>query len=529
MSKLVDLKNIYNFKNPIRHFINVDNVIYPDNIADLTTNELSWTEPIRFRIRKGENDFRTLKFPNFLNFCSLYLKIRDESNFLSIDKIDDHKRMNPNITTGDFKSNSYSINLENDFELLCIYDNLIKVDIKSFYGRLYLHDLSLGSFETYVGNLNNGKSNELLLGNYVSLFIAETFLKKISDELTLTFKDRNVDCKFSYFSDDFYFFCNEENNLDVIKIFSEVLEKYELEINNDKTEYWNYEDYSDMNLVEKYWKKIVSEDRVKVKSTPNDKPLLFGFINQLIYRKSKLFNCKLKKVFINNFFKSTYFNQLEWNRYELQDFSCHQLFSLFKFSPEILLYTIEKFKVFDNFKIKIHDFLKIRFKKALQQNYYEEQLYYYYAIKSLEYNDILLENKELVYDSTNQVLKSYYIFDNYFNDVLEYLLIEDEKLWFVNYHCLLKLSLYREIDDSEIKKYLLPNYANKISQQDTYLEFYKENIQNNVWFINNYVEIKESVSDYIKKKIEERQNDNIANIDEGTFDDEEIFEFNYEG
>ena len=126
-------------------------------------------------------------------------------------------------------------------------------------------------------------------------------------------------------------------------------------------------------------------------------------------------------------------------------------------------------------------------------------------------------------------MKSYYIFDNYFNDVLEHLLIEDEKLWFVNYHCLLKLSLYREIDDSEIKKYLLPNYANKISQQDTYLEFYKENIQNNVWFINNYIEIKESVSDYIKKKIDERQNDNIANIDEGTFDDEEIFEFNYEG
>ncbi len=528
MGRLVDLKNIYNFKNPVRHFINVDNVIYPDDIADLTTNELSWTEPIRFRIHKGENDFRTLKFPNFLNFCSLYLKIKDKNNFLTIDKIDDHKRMSPNIITGDFKSNSYSINIEKDFELLCIYDNLIKADIKSFYGRLYLHDLDLGNIESYVGNLNNGRSNELLLGNYVSLFVAETFLKKISEELVLTFQKRNIDCKFSYFSDDFYFFCNEENNLEVLKIFSEVLEKYELEVNNDKTEYWNYDDYSDMNLVEKYWKKIVSEDRIKVQKTAKDNQLFFGFINQIIYRKSKLPNYKLKKVFVNNFFKSTYFNHLDWRRYDLQDFSCHQLFALFKFSPEILLYTIEKFKVFDNFKNKIYDFLRIRFNKVLKQNYYEEQLYYYYAIKSLGFESILLDNKNLVFNSTNQVLKSYYILDNIFNDVLEQLLVEDEKSWFVNYHCLLKMSSFHNINDYIIKKYLVPNYANKASQQETYLEFYKENINNNVWFINTYNEIKLSVGDYIKEKIEERQNDFI-DIEDDDSDNEEPFEFNYDG
>ena len=279
MSIIGGLKNIYNFKNPIRHFINVDNVIYPNNVTDITVKELAWTEPIKFRIRKGENDFRTLKFPNFLNFCVLYLKIKEENDFLTISKMDNHKRMEPNIITGDFKANSYSLNLENDFESLCIYDNLIKADIKSFYGRLYLHDLSLGDFEQYVGNLNKGKSNEILLGNYISLFIAERFLKKISDELLKNFQEKNIDCQFSYFSDDFYFFCNEEDNQSVLKIFCEVLEKYELEMNNDKTEYWNYENYSDMNLVEKYWKKIVSEDRQKVQNTMNDKPLLFGFIN----------------------------------------------------------------------------------------------------------------------------------------------------------------------------------------------------------------------------------------------------------
>lgn len=528
MSKTFNLKNIYNFKNPIRHFINVDNVIYPDNVYSLTTNELSWSEPIKFRIRKSENDFRTLKFPNFLNFCSLYLKIKDENNFSSISKIDEHKRMNPNIITGDFKSNSYSLNLENDFELLCIYDNLIKTDIRSFYGRLYLHDLSLGSYETYVGNLNSGKTNELLLGNYISLFIAESFLKRISDELVLKFQNKSIDCKFSYFSDDFYFFCNEEDNSEIVKIFSEVLEKYELEINADKTEYWNYEKYSDINLVEKYWKKIVSEDKIKVLNTSNDKPLLFGFINQLIYRKSKLYNYKLEKVFINNFFKSTYFYQLEWSRYDLQDFSCHQLFSLFKFSPEILLYTIEKFKIYDNFKSKIYNFLKIRFKKSLHQNYYEEQLYYYYAISSLGYDDILIDNKELVLASTNQILKSYYIFDNYFDENLEELLIKNEDAWFVNYHCLLKQSFFRDIEDCEIESFLLPKNAKKQSQKLTYLNFYKENLKNNIWFINSYEEITSSVNDYIEKKIEERQINIIDKVIEDNFQVEENFELNYD-
>jgi len=505
MSKKIFLNNIYNFKNPIRHFINIDNILYPDDIGDFELNKLSWTEPIKFRIRKGENEFRTLKFPNFLNFCTLYLKIKDSTNFFSINDIDIHKRMEPNVITGDFKSNSYSKNLEKDFDLLCIYDNLIKVDIRSFYGRLYLHDLALGKNEQFVGNLNMGRSNELLLGNYISLFIAESFLKKISDELLFSFTNNSIDCKFSYFSDDFYFFCNENDNVKVLKIFSEVLEKYELEINDDKTEFWTYESYSDINLVEKYWKTIVSNEMNKnIPKSKKDK-LMFGFINQLIYRKSKLSDSKLKKIFINNFFKSTFFNQLDWGRYELQDFSCHQLFSLFKFSPEILLYTIEKFKQYSNFKIKIKEFLKVRFSLSLQHNYFEEQLYYYYAIKSLDYISILVDNKNLVLNINNQVLKSYYVLENIFDMTeLEELLVDSESNWFINYHCLLKLKEYRTIDDSDIIKYLIPKCVKEESSKITYLDFYRENLKNDIWFINPYEEIVNSINDYIDLKIQER-------------------------
>lgn len=533
MSKNLCLNNYYNFKNPIRHFVNINNVNFPENIENIGLKELSWTEPLKFRIRKNENDFRTLKMPNFLNFAALFFKIKDQTNFYDISSIDLHKRMHPNLITGDFKSNSYSMNLEKDFDCLCIYDNLIKIDIKSYYGRLYLHDLNLDGIEQFVGNLNNGRSNEVILGNYISLYIVETFSKQISDELENRFDLEKIDCKFSYFSDDFYFFCNNYDNSKILKIFSEVLERYELEINSEKTEFWTYEEYSDINLVEKYWKTIVAEDRNKVKNTDEDSPLLFGFINQLIYRKSKLKDEKLKRIFINNFFKSTYFNTLNWERYELQDFSCHQLFSLFKFSPEVMLYSINNFKRFDNFRNKIKEFLKVRYLYALKNNFFEEQLYYFYSIKSLDLDELLILYKNNVLNTNNQVLQSYYLYYNYFDeeDIAVLLKSYSEGNWFVNYHCLLKEMKKRNIEDNEILLYLIPEYACKDIQKQTYLNFYRDNLNTGVWFINSIEKIKESIDLYISEKIAERKEEFAQELYETQDTDEygDIFELDYNG
>ena len=209
-----NLNNLYNFKNPIRHFFNLDNIIVPKNIDSVDLNGISWSTPIKFRIKKDEINYRILKFPNILNFICALREFENEDNFYDIPEIDDKKRVNPNVETGDFKSNNYSEKLEDDFNSLCIFDNLLKLDIKSFYGRLYLHNLDLNNLERYIGNMNNGNSNEIILGNYISLFIAERFLKKISDDLTNKFIEEEIDCEFSYFSDDFYFFCNKEDNKD---------------------------------------------------------------------------------------------------------------------------------------------------------------------------------------------------------------------------------------------------------------------------------------------------------------------------
>ena len=59
--------------------------------------------------------------------------------------------------------------------------------------------------------------------------------------------------------------------------------------------------------------------------------------------------------------------------------------------------------------------------------------------------------------------------------------------------------------------------------------FIKKNINNNIWFISTYNEIKESINDYISKKTEERQLESSERKNGENDDIDEFFEFNYEG
>ena len=133
------LNNIYNFRNPIRHFINIDDLIYPDDIETFDpTEELCWTKPISFRVYKSDDRFRTLKIPNILNFIRAYYYYKGLPNFSNVNNFDrDHKRLVANLNTGDFVSGNYNKQLNDDFINLCNYDFLLKVDINEYYGHIY--------------------------------------------------------------------------------------------------------------------------------------------------------------------------------------------------------------------------------------------------------------------------------------------------------------------------------------------------------------------------------------------------------
>ena len=255
----MNLNNLYNFKNPIRHFIDIESLWFPTDDSSFEINKLSWTGPFSFRIKKQDDKYRTLKIPNILNFLASYRHFKELENFNNIQEMDPiHKRLSANILTGDFVSGEYDRQLQRDFERLCIYDYLLKVDIKEYYGRIYTHYLDYqGCVEQYLTNMNRGATNGLIMGNYISLYFAELNLKHISRDLERYMERDGLNCEFSYFSDDFYFFCNKRDVEQVIEIFDMVLEKYGLERNEFEKEIWTYETFNNYNLVERYWKRII--------------------------------------------------------------------------------------------------------------------------------------------------------------------------------------------------------------------------------------------------------------------------------
>jgi len=136
------LNNLFNFKNPVKNFIDIDKIKLPDNVSSFDLKKLCWVEAFTFRVKKQDDTYRTLKMPNILNFVCAYEHFKDMPNFNSIQSMDSlHKRLSANIETGDFVSGEYNRQLEEDFERLCTYDNLIRMDIKEYYGRVYTHKI----------------------------------------------------------------------------------------------------------------------------------------------------------------------------------------------------------------------------------------------------------------------------------------------------------------------------------------------------------------------------------------------------
>ena len=281
---IMDYNNIYNFKNPIRHFINIDNIIFPTSPASIDIDDTCWTKPIKFTIRKNDNSFRTLKLPNIISLTCAYEHFKTFPHFDDPQQLDtSHKRLSVRLNTGDFAIGEYDVQLENDFEELCVYDNLIKLDIKEFYGRLYTHYLDFNGLpDRYITNMNFGATNGLIMGNYLSLYFAEQHLTKISYVLENALVEQNIICDFTYFSDDFYFFCNKEDVSKIIQIFYSVLDQFDLQGNENKYEIWDYEKFNSYNVIARYWKKLIAHCNTHYSSESSQNKLVF--INQIVYR-----------------------------------------------------------------------------------------------------------------------------------------------------------------------------------------------------------------------------------------------------
>lgn len=479
---VVDYNTIYNFKNPVRHFFDINNLIFK-NPGSIDIEDTCWTVPVKFRVLKDESNFRTLKFPNILQMAIAYEHFKSFDEFTNTFNLEpNHKRLSVHLETGDFSIGSFEKQLQSDYYNLCVYDNLLRLDIKNFYGRIYTHYLDFKNLETdrYMTNLNYGATNGIIMGNYLSLYFAEQHLCKISREIEKKLAESKIDCEYSYFSDDFYFFCNKHDNEKIIKIFDRVLEEFDLERNTNKITIYDYLSYTEETIMTRYWKKINEYcNRRFIRDSETNR---LAFINQLIYR-SYDFSVKNKRVFINNFFKGQYFYEINKKlaNYALRDYDYHELCYLYKVSPEALLYSIGLIKQIPNFDVdKMKKFLEVRYKESLINPYHDVQLYYYYAITVLGLTDIFINTSEAVLNTENQVLISYYIHQDLFSEAQYKHLegLDDEKYWLQNYHLILhRTNLFNHLKRS-IEKYLIPKKCNskKPDRKKVYYEFYSDNL-----------------------------------------------------
>lgn len=469
----MSLNNFYNFKNTIRHFINIDNLSYPSDVSSFDISDLCWTAPIPYRIKKDGDKYRTIKMPNVLNFVRAYNYYCCLPNFNDINNIDPlHKRLSVNIDTGDFVSGEFNNQLNEDFTKLCTYDNLLKLDISEYYGKIYTHYLDLanhGLKDNVLSSLYNGRTSGVLMGNYLSLYFAEYVLAKISQEIQDYIDGNDINCNFNYFSDDFYFFCNENDIEKIITIFDNALEKYDFNRKETKYTIWNYETYNSYNILTRYWKATIRHWNLEVlkdyENARKHSHLIshkLVFLNQITYRLSSLTDEKSKRTFITNFFKTKHFQETDFNKYDIRSYDYHQLFFLLKLAPETLLYTSYIFNImnsFDNNSIK--DFLLARYKESLNKPLHDEQLYFYFALRCFGFDSLLANTSDLVLESQNQVLISYYLKDNILTQPQKNTLkiLTDERYWFQNYHLILYCPELMSDLDASIRKYLIPDMA----------------------------------------------------------------------
>lgn len=62
--QMMKINNLYNFKNPIKNFLDIDNIKLPDDVSSFNLEKICWVEPFNFRVKKQDDKYRTIKMPN---------------------------------------------------------------------------------------------------------------------------------------------------------------------------------------------------------------------------------------------------------------------------------------------------------------------------------------------------------------------------------------------------------------------------------------------------------------------------------
>jgi len=247
------IKN-YAFQNPIKIIFNNDD--YTTNVFDILNSYKPpkkgfSTSPAKFDVTIN-NKIRTIHFPNFITYFYICNEIWKDSSFLNCSnnlmKIDcGNRKFKPNNYTEQSKKHKRKLQFE--YESLTIYD------IQNFYPSIYTHVFEkISNLEKDKGKkidrliraMNNSKTKGILLGNLLSIKVADLIMQDITERIIKALDDCKIRHEIEFFSDQFYILHDDKNLVEINNILKGCLSEdyFQFEISEAKTKTLKYKDLS---------------------------------------------------------------------------------------------------------------------------------------------------------------------------------------------------------------------------------------------------------------------------------------------
>lgn len=419
-----NINNVYNFQNYVRFFFDIDDFYkkYRKNFYN-QHYELQkvgiWREPLVFNMKKNDDELRKINIPHILSFCQGLCIIESQikkSNELFRDIVKkDYSRMSTNLKLGEFKKRNYSKCIDEDLDLLTKYDVMLKFDISRFYNSIYTHDIEIEELFTkkdakkldkVLSSFNNGRTNSLIMGNYLSLVVAEEFLTKVSNEiinkivndLNLEYSDKEKDFEIRYFSDNIFIFCHN-NKKEQIKdlLRNNTFLRFQIRFENG----YNYLEWKCGNKLKFYLSKIFGP--LVDGHNRNIKDFMKTW-NEIIYRMSKLNTLKEQRILLLNFFRNeTFLKELGEHLDKVYEWIKTDLKYCINIATEILLFLTynDSLIVTLSSKNDLEFYCKNLLLKNFSSKLHDNQLYIFYFLYNMNWHKPGLRNGNQKFSKKN--------------------------------------------------------------------------------------------------------------------------------
>ncbi len=254
-------------------------------LQELLTNPIE-TKCLRFTTpNKKTSHRRELKVPNpylYLRLAhkvsKLYTKQQDKPE---VPNLKTDKLLNLQFEKGKPTLKKHDVISSRCYKDVQGYSYHLKIDISQFYPSIYTHSIpwailgkedakkkrekpatkcglyNLGDeIDTLLQKMNNKQTKGIPVGATLFHFVAKLITDRIDKEFSAFIQKDKIDCEFSHYVDDYFIFCHSEADANrLLSEFGNILNRYELQINAQKTQISHVDEWS----VIPFWLPITEE------------------------------------------------------------------------------------------------------------------------------------------------------------------------------------------------------------------------------------------------------------------------------